>query len=508
MDHIQTQTQVAEKAVASKDSQQSALNRTVPHNAEAEQEILGAILSNNELMNRVGDFLFSEHFLIPIHQKVYAAIQKIIERGYAATPITIKTYLENDPAFKEANTTSYDYLLQLVTRSQLVTDVFSLAKVIHEHFIRRQLITIGQDVVIEAQQYDKIDTSAQSCLERAEHKLFQLATQGNSDANLVSMKSAIKETLQRINNARANQKAITGITTGFSDMDHLTGGLQNSDLMIIAARPSMGKTAFATNIALNAAKTFRTEAMPTIVGDSSSHNKEASVALFSLEMSAEQLANRLLAMRTGIDSNRLRMGQISSDEFAMLSREVNELSNMPLLIDDSAAPTISAIRTRARRLKRQHNLSLIIIDYLQLIRGSMSLNYNNRVQEIGEISQGLKALAKELDIPVIALSQLSRALESRDDKRPQLSDLRESGNIEQDADIVLFIYREEYYLDRKVPIDHENNLEWQTKMSNVRNIAEIIISKHRNGPIGSFNLHFNGKTTAFSNLKSNSLTAV
>ncbi len=485
----------SEKEIAAKDQSQTVLNQTVPHNAEAEQEILGAILSNNEMINRVGDFLLAEHFLIPMHQKIYAAIQKIIERGYAATPITIKTFLENDPAFKEANTTSYEYLLQLVTRSQLVTDVLSLAKAIHEHFIRRQLITIGQDVVIEAQQYDRIDISAQNCLERAEHKLFQLATQGNSDANLVSMKGAVKQSLQMINKARANQKAITGITTGFADMDHMTGGLQNSDLMIIAARPSMGKTAFATNIALNAAKAFQNE-MLQVAG-----SKEGSVVIFSLEMSSEQLANRLLAMQTGIDSNRLRMGQINSDEFAMLSREVNELSGMPLLIDDSAAPTISAIRTRARRLKRQHNLGLIVIDYLQLIRGSASLNYNSRVQEIGEISQGLKALAKELNIPVIALSQLSRALENREDKRPQLSDLRESGNIEQDADIVMFIYREEYYLDRKIPTDHENNLDWQTKMNNARNIAEIIISKHRNGPIGSFKLHFNGHTTAFNNLK-------
>ena len=330
-------------------------------------------------------------------------------------------------------------------------------------------------------------------MENTEQKHFNLASSGASESSYSQLGSSLVKALDIISKAKENNREISGISTGYIDLDRILGGLQNSDLLILAARPSMGKTALVVNIALNAALDFQKE---TVKKD----EKNKSVAVFSLEMPSEQIASRLLSIRTGIEGSRIRIGSISSDEFANLSNEVAELNEIPIYIDDTAALTISAIRTRARRLKRQHNLGLIIVDYLQLVRGSEK-NEGNRVQEIGEISQGLKAIAKELEVPVIALSQLSRGVESRDDKRPLLSDLRESGNIEQDADVVMFIFREEYYLARTMPKeDDERFSAWEENMDKVKNISEVIVAKQRNGPIGTVKLRFDSSTTGFSNL--------
>ncbi len=462
-----------------------------PSNLEAEQFVLGSFLNDNNSVNKVADILLPEHFFLPIHQSIYKLILKFMDRGLVATPLTVKSYLEQDKAFNDSSINCFDYLIKLVSDAQLIIDVYSLAVTIHDLYIRRQLIEIGQEIVINSYE-DNIEYSSYDRLERAEQKLFNLATQGNTESNFTSLGSSLSSSLVRVESIIKGDKKTSGISTNFQEMDNITGGLHGSDLIIVAARPSMGKTSFAVNIALNVAIDFK----------SSKYEEEDnnhSVAIFSLEMSSEQIANRILSIRSGIDSSRIRTGSINSQEFSLLSHETNKIAQLPLFIDDSAALSISAIRTRARRLKRQHNLGLIVIDYLQLIRPSGSSKYDSRVQEIGEISQGLKALAKELNIPVIALSQLSRAVESREDKRPQLSDLRESGNIEQDADLVAFLYREEYYLRRKMPVAEEENIKWQTELNNVRNIAEIIISKQRNGPIGSFWLHFNSATTGFSN---------
>ncbi|CAL7963196.1 Replicative DNA helicase [Alphaproteobacteria bacterium] len=466
---------------------------TVPNVPEIEQAILGLILNNNETLNKIADFLSPEHFFVPLHQKMYDVVLKFMDRGLIATPLTMKSYFNTDPAFKDLDVDCFDYLLKLIAQAPLIVDIESLGRAVLDSYMRRQLITIGKEVINDAYNVN-IDNTANNCLEAAEQKLFNLATQGTSETNVATLKSSVLETLHRIEMVKKKNSHVSGVSTGFVDLDRITGGLQNSDLIIIAARPSMGKTSLAVNIALNAAVNFQKE-----YADSKTEEKQKSVVIFSLEMSAEQIATRILSIRTDIDSGRIRVGNVNAEEFTVLSSETSKISNLPLFIDDGAALSISTIRTRSRRMKRKHDVGLIVIDYLQLIRPSFTANYGNRVQEIGEVSQGLKALSKELDIPVIALSQLSRAVENREDKRPQLSDLRESGNIEQDADIVTFLYREEYYLSRSVPVDGGKNMEWQETLYQVRNIAELIISKHRNGPIGTCLLHFNSVTTGFHN---------
>ncbi len=467
--------------------------RSLPCNIEAEQAVLGAFLNNNDHVNKVGDFLLPEHFYVPIHKKIYEAIIKCMERGVIGSPITLKSFFDKEESIEKSGATSLDYLLKLSVNASTIINLTHFAKDIYDTAIRRNLIEIGQDAVNESYEKD-INTTAQNLIEKTEQRLFNLASEGASDSGFVQLKGTLNEALRRIDLARKRGGDVNGVTTGYIDLDKLLGGLQNSDLLILAARPSMGKTSLAINMALNAAIEFLND-------KAEKTEKKKSVGVFSLEMAAEQIAARLLSIKTGIDGSRIRIGNITKEEFSTLLKESTELNETPIFIDDTPALTISAVRTRARRMKRQHNLGLIVVDYLQLLRGTNASSEGNRVQEIGEISQGLKAIAKELDIPVIALSQLSRAVESRDDKRPQLSDLRESGNIEQDADVVMFIYREEYYLARKMPQHGDDKFhQWQEDMERAKNIAEVIIAKQRNGPIGNVSLRFDTRTTGFANL--------
>lgn len=445
-----------------------------PHDLTAEQELLGAILNNNNLIGEIDEIAREEAFFLPLHQKIYRAIKKFLDKEYNVTPTVLKQHFSNEKDVDHI----YQYLLKLVAEAQIINNVSSLAKIIKEHYMRRQLIEIGEKIAIDSHQCDGITLDATGCIEKAEQRLFKLMMEGNYEANTVSINDALKPVLTKITDARNTGKGITGIQTGFKDIDFAMGGLQNSDLIILAARPSMGKTSLAINIALNAAIKMHHS------------DKDSSIAFFSLEMSSDQIANRILSISTGIDGTKLRMGDITRDDFEILSREVGKIGNLPMHIDDTAALSIAAIKTRARKLKRKHNVGLIIVDYLQLIRGSDTTNFNNKVHEIGEVSQGLKAIAKELNVPVIALSQLSRAVESREDKRPLLSDLRDSGNIEQDADIVMFIYREAYYLERGNDGAAELSLDKRSE-------AEILISKHRNGPTGTHTIYFNRNTTSF-----------
>lgn len=466
---------------------------TRPHNIEAEQNLIGLLLSNNENMNKIGDVLKDEYFYLPLHGRIYQGIGKLMDRGMVSDPITIKNYFAKEEIFKEIEMDSYEYLLKLVADAQLNTDIKTLAKNIYDTYLRRQLINIGEEYIVKAKE-EKVDEKGEDLIESMEHELYNLASSGNGDNKVYSLTDSVKGALGRIEKALKSKKEISGVTTGYIEMNKFTGGFQPSDLIIIAGRPSMGKTALAVNIALRAAKEFMREY------DDGEVKHKKSVCFFSLEMSAEQLASRILSMETKIDGSKIRIGKVSKDEFKNLSQQIINLNEVPIIIDDTPALTISAIRTKARRMKRQNNLGMLVIDYLQLINAT-SKNKENRVQEIAEISQGLKAIAKELDIPVITASQLSRAVEAREDKRPLLSDLRESGNIEQDADIVMFIYREEYYLSRKIPSSDEKKLlDWQEKMEKVENIAEIIVAKQRNGPVGNFNLRYNNKTTGFDNL--------
>ncbi|MCE2991802.1 MAG: replicative DNA helicase [Candidatus Jidaibacter sp.] len=464
----------------------------MPCNLDAEKAVLGSFLNNNENLNKVADFLKPDHFYVPLHAKIYESILKFYERGLIASPVTLKNYFGEDDSLSELGVSSLEYLMKLSTNAASIINLLPYAKDIYETSLRRELIKIGEDVVVGAHQYNT-DQNAMDLIEGAEQQLFNLASDGNAESGFSTLKASVVESIKRIDMARKQGGEVSGVTTGFIDLDKLLGGMQSSDLLILAARPSMGKTAFAINIAINAALNFLNK---------KEVKDKKSVAVFSLEMSSEQIANRILAIKTGIDGSRIRIGNISKQEFSVLLKESDKLAEMPIFIDDTPSISISALRTRARRLKRQHNLGAIVVDYLQLIRGSSKMSETNRLQEIAEISQGLKAIAKELDIPVLALSQLSRAVESRDDKRPQLSDLRESGNIEQDADVVMFIYREEYYLSRKMPQTHEADkyAQWQADMENAKGITEILIAKQRNGPIGTVCVRYDTRTTGFTNL--------
>lgn len=472
------------------------LQRTLPFNIQAEQAVLGALIIKNDSIYKVNDFLQSEHFFEPVHQRIYSAIEKFIERGIVATPVTLKNHFEQDESLK--NVGGADYLNKLSSISVAIINLNSYAKLIYDMSVKRNLISLGEDIVNDS--YDnKVDVTAKNLIEQTEQKLFNLASEGISDNGFKPLKDSLLEAINRANEAYKRSEKITGLSSGFQDLDALLGGLQNSDLLILAGRPSMGKTAFAINMAVNSAKYI----LENKINDDD--NRPLSVGFFSLEMSSEQLAARMIAMESGVDSSKMRTGNLNDDEFAKLVRANKELYKIPFYMDDTPALSISALRTRARRLKRKSNLGLIIVDYLQLMKGSAKSSEANRVQEVSEVTQGLKAVAKELDVPVIALSQLSRAVEQREDKRPQLSDLRESGSIEQDADIVMFIYREEYYEERKKPseADAEKFAKWQDKMENCHNLTEIIIAKQRHGPIGTTKLFFNSNTTKFENYAEN-----
>ncbi len=475
--------------------QNSILKRELPMNIEAEQALLGAFLNNNENINKVADFLLPEHFMLPVHGKIFASIVKFVEKGMIASPLSLKPYFQKESLLLEEETSIFDYLVKLSTIAATVLNVNTLARTVYSDAITRQLIGLCEETINTSYEHH-IDKNHTQLIEETEQKLFNLANSGVSERNFSQLKASIANTLARVDAAMKRGSAVTGVSSGYIELDKLLGGMQNSDLIILAARPSMGKTSLAVNIAINAAEAF-------IAESKKENTKPKTVGVFSLEMSSEQVATRILSIKTAINSGRIRLGNILAEEFKSLSDASSELSTMPIFIDDTPALSIPAVRTRARRLKRQHNLGFLVVDYLQLLTGT-SKTEGNRVNEVGEITQGLKAIAKELDIPVVALSQLSRAVESREDKRPMLSDLRESGNIEQDADIVMFIYRAEYYHSRKKPVSEESSkmMEWQEIDDKIRSLAEIIIAKQRNGPIGNLCLRFDSETTGFYNLDS------
>lgn len=464
-----------------------SIEETVPYNIEAEQALLGALILNNSSFEHIADFLKNEHFSQRVHGLIFKAIAHSLERGRIADPITLKDVLNNDPEFLELG--GFQYLVDLSDSVYSLVSVADYGHLIYDMYMRRQLISIGHETIVDARLLDG-DRVANNIIEDAERRLYNLATSGNSTNGAVSFGTALAQAITTAEGAFKRDSHVVGVTTGFVDMDKWLGGLHPSDLLILAGRPSMGKTALATNIAFNAAKEFFGQ------------NKDgAPVLFFSLEMSAEQLANRILSSESGVSSDLIRRGAIRADDFPKLVEVSRRLGEVPLFIDDTPALTVTAVRNRARRLQRQHGVGLIIIDYLQLLSGSSKSSDGNRVQEISEITRSLKALAKELHVPVIALSQLSRAVEQRDDKRPQLSDLRESGSIEQDSDVVMFVYREEYYEGRREPTPGtEKHVEWCDNMSKVHNKAEVIIAKQRHGPIGTLRLYFDGSVTKFGNL--------
>ncbi|GLQ18132.1 replicative DNA helicase [Maritalea porphyrae] len=467
--------------------------RLAPHNVEAEQALLGAILVNNEAFDRVSDFLLPEHFYEQVHADVFQVLSKIIRTGKRATPITAKTFLPDE--FTQDMSMS-QYLARLAAEATTVLNASDYAQTIYDLAIRRKLIEVGDNLSAQAYEAD-VDTPPNKQIEETEKALFELAEKGRYDGGFVNFDSALRDAVDLAGEAFKRDGGLSGISTGLTDMDRVMGGLQKSDLIILAARPAMGKTSLVTNIAFNIAKAYEPETLP----DGTIKAKNGGVVgFFSLEMSAEQLATRILAEQAAISSSDIRRGTIHESQFSKLVEASQEMAKAPLYIDDTGGLAISQLAARARRLKRQKGLDLMIVDYLQLLSGS-SKNAGNRVQELTEITTSLKALAKELEVPVIALSQLSRQVEARDDKRPQLADLRESGSIEQDADVVLFIYREEYYLKNKMP--KENTPEfftWQAEMEQVAGRAEVIISKQRHGPTGTVQLHFNANITRFGNL--------
>ncbi len=463
--------------------------RMLPHNLEAEQNLLGALLIDNRALEKVGDFLRSTHFFMPAHQRIFESILTLVDRGQSASPVTLKNYFEKDEDLSEVG--GAEYLADLAASVVSVVNAADYGRTVYDLHLRRELITLGEDIVNESFDH-KLEVDAKDTIEQAESRLFTLAESGEIKGSFITLRDSVLTAIELAEKAYKTDGHVTGVTTGLTDMDKKLGGLQNSDLLILAGRPSMGKTALATNIAFNAAKKYA----------ESGGEEGAIVGFFSLEMSADQLATRILADQSGVSGDDIRKGNIKQDDFRRFVAASQTLSQVPLYIDDTPALTISAVRTRARRLKRQYGLSLLVVDYLQLLRGTGSKRgLENRVQEVSEITMGLKAIAKELAIPVLALSQLSRQVEQREDKRPMLSDLRESGSIEQDSDVVMFVYREEYYLSRTEPeVGSEKHLQWQESMEKSHNVAECIVAKQRHGPIGNIRMHFNPNLTRFSDL--------
>ena len=482
---------------------QLAAVREPPHNFEAEQALLGSILVNNAAYHRVAEFLKGEHFADPLHGKLFDALARLIERGQLVSAVTLKTYIENDDDMKAAGGSAY--LASLAASSVHVIDAGDFGRLVHDLFLLRELITLGQDVVNGAFKPTLEETAIEQ-IEIAEKKLYDLASVGQTDGGFKPFRQALTDAMGAAEAAYNRAGQLTGVATGLGQLDQLLGGLHKSDLLILAGRPSMGKTALATNIAFNAVKAYREEHGEdgkTKVTDG------AVVGFFSLEMSAEQLANRILSEQSGISSEKIRKGELISSDFDRVIQVSQDLEHLNLFIDDTPALSIAALRTRARRLKRTRGLGLLIVDYLQLLNPSGKSRQENRVQEVSEITRGLKTLAKELDVPVIALSQLSRAVEQREDKRPQLADLRESGSIEQDADVVMFVYREEYYLTRTEPTRraeesdqkfNERHEAWKERCEQTYGKAEVIVAKQRHGPTGIVRLSFDGSITKFDNL--------
>ena len=477
--------------------------RQPPFNAEVEQALLGAVLRNNRAYEAVADFLRPMHFYVPEHQRLYEHIKKLIDKGQVASPATLSHVAESDDILKPAGATAY--LHELATNVVTVLNAAEYARTIHDLHLKRELIGLGEDMVNDAYDNRDIDFTADKQIEKTEQRLYDLATTGTVDRAVKSMDTATKAALDMAERAFKRDSHIVGVTTGFRDIDERLGGLHPSDLVILAGRPAMGKTALAANIACNAASAYK-----KIMTEDGREIEEGGVVLFfSLEMSAEQLAGRLISTWSGVSSDRIRRGAIESEEFERIVVASQELSRIPLYIDDTPALSITGLRQRARRLKRRHGLHLIVVDYLQLLQGPPEKRIDNRVQEVAEITRGLKTLAKDLDVPVLAVSQLSRQVENREDKHPQLADLRESGSIEQDADVVSFIYRPEYYLEKETPEQRlnetpekfeERRLRHEQQLSEKCNIAEFIIAKQRHGPVGTVELYFNGELTLFDDL--------
>jgi replicative DNA helicase len=470
--------------------------RQPPHNIDAEQALLGAILVNNEALDRVAGFLLAEHFYDPLHAQIFEIAGKLIQAGKQATPITLRTFFENAEPI-DAHMTVPQYLGRLAANATTIINAADYGRTIYDLSVRRQLITIGEDMVNVA--FDSpVDSTPDSQIQEVEGRLYSLAETGKYGQGFVSFGHALTQAVDMAAAAYERDGGLSGISTGLADLDRQMGGLQRSDLIVLAGRPSMGKTALATNIAYNIAKIYQEERQP----DGSVVVKNGGkVGFFSLEMSAEQLATRILSEQSEIPSEKIRRGMISEDDFRRLVEVSKQMSVSPLFIDQTGGITVAQLAARARKLKRQHGLDVLVVDYLQLLAGSSKSASANRVQEITEITTGLKALAKELEVPIIALSQLSRAVEQRDDKRPQLSDLRESGSIEQDADVVMFVFREEYYVSRKEPAPGSAEYAtWQAEMERCHGTAEVIIGKQRHGPVGTVKLSFENQFTRFGNL--------
>ncbi len=454
--------------------------KELPNNIEAEQAVIGSILVTNEIFDEISVIISSINFYDPMHQKIYEAIESLIYKGMLANPITLKNYFENE----KDDLNVPEYLIKVTKFSTSVRQATEYSKIIYDMFVRRELIKISEQTIDNAKLND-LDTNGQTIIENSERLLFDLAEKGSFNSSLVKFDEAMKQTIEMASAAYKNEEGIVGVPTGLRDLDDRLGGLHQSDLIIIAGRPSMGKTSLATNIAFNAAQKLQDT------------GKKSTIAFFSLEMSSEQLSTRILAEQSRIRSNDIRRGKISEDQFDKFLETSKNISELPLYIDETPAISIAAMSNRARRIKRLFGLDMIIVDYIQLMRGT-TFNKDGRVQEISQITQGLKAIAKELSIPVVALSQLSRQVEQRDDHKPQLSDLRESGSIEQDADVVMFVYREGYYLQRKEPREATvEHAEWQAKMNEVAHLAEIIIGKQRHGPTGKVSLEFEEQFTKF-----------
>tara|TARA_Y100001970_G_scaffold262827_1_gene347561 strand:- start:13203 stop:14636 length:1434 start_codon:yes stop_codon:yes gene_type:complete len=458
--------------------------RRLPSNLDAEQALIGSVLVNNDIIDEVANIISFKEFYDPIHSKIYSMIEKLHNKGMIANPITLKTPFEKDENLSEVGGT--EYLVKLTRLSSSTKQAIDYAKIIHEKFVKRELVKISENLSEDAID-EKTEKSGEDIIQDTEKLLFDLAERGTFNQSFLKFDQALDQTIEMATNAMKSDQGIVGIPTGLIDLDERLGGLHKSDLVIIAGRPSMGKTALATNIAYYAAKKIL---------DS---DEKTSIAFFSLEMSSEQLATRIISEQSRIKSNDIRRGKVTEEEFNRLIETSRNIHELPLVIDETPAITISTLSNRARRIKRLFGLSLIVVDYIQLMTTG-SKRYDGRVQEISEITQGLKALAKELGVPVLALSQLSRAVEQRDDKKPQLSDLRESGSIEQDADVVMFVFREEYYLMGKEPkmgtIEHA---EWQSKMNEIIGQADLIIGKQRHGPTGVVKVEFEGMYTKFKN---------
>ncbi|WP_409434084.1 replicative DNA helicase [Litorimonas sp. RW-G-Af-16] len=472
------------------------LSQDIPHDADAEQALLGALLFDNEVYHRVSGIVQAKHFYIPMNVKIYETVSKLIEQGKLADAIILKNRFSKDNELDDIG--GVEYLALLLDNAPPGSTAPEYAKLVFDMAMRRELIRLSDDIKTEATN-PASETDAREQITTAESKLYNLAEIGGTQSGFVSFEQALIKSIEMASAAYSRDGHLSGTATGLIDLDRQLGGMHRSDLIILAGRPSMGKTSLATNIAFNIAKKFKRER------DENGLEKTVDggvVGFFSLEMSSEQLATRLLAEHSGVPSHKIRRGDISMEQYEHIRDAADEISRIPLHIDDTGGISIGAMSARARRLKRMVGLDMIVVDYLQLLTGGAGMNANtNRVQEVSMITQGLKALAKELDIPVLALAQLSRQVEQRDDKRPQLSDLRESGSIEQDADVVMFVFREEYYVARSEPSEGtDEHLKWQEDMEKLHGKAEVIVGKQRHGPIGTVKLSFNPDLTKFGNL--------